>query len=369
MTAWRSMKRSLTGSATCLRPDLARVSTCAGENGRCWRLMRVMREKVASDKMVAKIAERQHGVVSARQLYRAGVSKDAVRWRVEAGRLHRLHQGVYAVGHRAIPFQGRCMAAVLACGGGPGVKEGRANGPISGDGKTITAARSGGRSTVVGYWGAAVSHRSAASLWELLAPIEGPVDVFLPGDAGRKARRGIRIHRSRSLLPAAVTLRSGVPVTTPRRTISDLERTVAGDGRQGSISPRELRRAIRQANVLGLPIGDELGRDRSRSDLERDFLALCRRHRLPPPEVNVPIGPHLVDFLWRERRLIVETDGYVYHRGRAAFEDDRERDLRLRKLGFDVVRVSEKQVDEDPDTVAEVVGAALRVGADGEQGP
>lgn len=101
------------------------------------------------------------------------------------------------------------------------------------------------------------------------------------------------------------------------------------------------------------------GSDRTRSDLERAFLRLCRRHRLPTPEVNVCAGRHRVDFLWRERRLIVETDGYRYHRGKTAFEDDRARDLDLRALGFEVVRLSERQVDEQPGHVAEVLTAKL----------
>ena len=76
------------------------------------------------------------------------------------------------------------------------------------------------------------------------------------------------------------------------------------------------------------------------------------------------VGPHLVDFLWRDENLVVETDGYISHRGRAAFEDDRGRDLDLRTRGFDVIHLAEKQVDDEPSRVAEVVGAALRVGAD-----
>lgn len=116
-----------------------------------------------------------------------------------------------------------------------------------------------------------------------------------------------------------------------------------------------------------MPLGDEIESDRTRSDLERDFLRLCRRHRLPGPEVNVRIGPHLVDFLWRDRMLVVETDGYAYHGGRAAFEDDRARDLDLRSRGFAVIRLAEKQVDDEPQRVAEVVSAALRVGAHGHE--
>ena len=115
--------------------------------------------------------------------------------------------------------------------------------------------------------------------------------------------------------------------------------------------------------MLGFAVDDESRRDRTRSDLERDFLALCRRHRLPPPEVNVRIGRHLVDFLWRERRFIVETDSYLYHRGEQAFQEDRDRDLKLKRLGYEVLRLSEQQVNEEPDDVAEVLVSTLGCGA------
>jgi very-short-patch-repair endonuclease len=265
-------------------------------------------------------------VVSIHQLREAGLSDDAVLGRVRAGRLHRLHRGVYAVGHRGSTFHGKSMAATLACGRG-----------------------------------AVVSHRSAAVLWGLLRPRPGAIDISLRSAGGRGLRQGIRLHRCQSLRPASVTRRLGIPVTTPARTIHDL---------RNAVSKAELRRAVRQADVLGLPLGDEAGSDRTRSDLERDFLRLCRRHELPVPEVNVRVGLYLVDFLWRDRRLIVETDGYRYHRGRQAFEDDRGRDLELRALGFEVVRLSHRQVGEDPSGVAGLLRAVLssplhRVGIDG----
>jgi very-short-patch-repair endonuclease len=155
-----------------------------------------------------------------------------------------------------------------------------------------------------------------------------------------------------------VTLRSGIPVTTAARTIADLRRVASRRG-AGAVSPRELRRAIRQADVFGLSLGDEAESDNTRSDLEGDFLQICRRHRLPAPEVNVRIGTHLVDFLWRAQRLVVETDFYGYHRGRVAFQDDRSRDLDLRRRGFTVVRLAERQVNEEPERVVEVLRAAL----------
>lgn len=72
------------------------------------------------------------------------------------------------------------------------------------------------------------------------------------------------------------------------------------------------------------------------------------------------IGRHLVDFLWRDRRLIVETDSYLYHRGQVAFQDDRARDLDLMGLGYEVVRLSEKQINEEPILVAQTLDLALR---------
>jgi very-short-patch-repair endonuclease len=125
------------------------------------------------------------------------------------------------------------------------------------------------------------------------------------------------------------------------------------------VPAKEFRRALRQADVLGLPIGPVADRDRTRSDLEREFLRLCQRHDLPVPEVNVRLGGHLVDFLWRDHRLAVETDGYRYHRGRQAFEDDRSRDLDLRSLGYEVLRFSYRQVSREPERVVAAVRDAL----------
>jgi very-short-patch-repair endonuclease len=156
-----------------------------------------------------------------------------------------------------------------------------------------------------------------------------------------------------------VRRREGIPVTTPARTIADLRWAVQEGMPACRVSAGELRRAIRQADVLGLPIGQGAGPDRTRSELERLFLRLCRRHRLPSPEVNVRIGSMIVDFLWRDRMLIVETDGYRYHRWRAAFEDDRDRDLRLRALGYQVVRASYRQVVYEPRSVVAVIRKLL----------
>lgn len=147
-----------------------------------------------------------------------------------------------------------------------------------------------------------------------------------------------------------MTQRRNIPVTTPARTITDLRRIA---------TPAQLRQAIRQTEALGLQTG--LGRraDPTRSELEDLFLRLCAQHSLPKPEVNVRVGPYEVDFLWRARRVIAETDGYRYHRGNQAFEDDHERDLQLRARGYDVRRFTYRQVTETPLEVAASVADAL----------
>jgi very-short-patch-repair endonuclease len=186
----------------------------------------------------------------------------------------------------------------------------------------------------------------------------------VPGYAARARRVGVRLHRRVTLEAEALTRRHGISVTKPAQAIADLRAAIPG---------WELRKAIRQADVLGLPLEEDVRRDRTRSDLEWDFLRICRRWRLPCPEVNVRVGPHLVDFFWRECRLAVETDGYGYHRGRQAFRDDRRRDLDLRGRGFEVIRLSEEQVSDEPEQVAKILGKVLasarhRVGPDGGEG-
>jgi very-short-patch-repair endonuclease len=279
------------------------------------------------------IAGRQHGIVARHQLESAGLGARAIRNRIARGHLHRVHRGVYAVGHRAPGWHGRWMAAVLACG-----EE------------------------------AVLSHHSASALWELLKPIEGRIHVSVSTTNGRAAQRGIHLHRCLSLSPSRepspmpsylhreggrgrrlAAHRHGIPVTTIQRTIDDLK---------GIVRPHLLRRAKRQAELKGIQL-DGTERRRARSDLEEDFFALARRHRLPLPETNVKLGRWEVDFLWRDQRLVVEIDSFLYHRGPVAFHDDHARDLDQRQLGFTVLRYSERQLEEEPDRIAADVAAAL----------
>lgn len=244
------------------------------------------------------------------------MSREAVRKRVKAGRLHRLHRGIYAVGHAAPSEQRRFMAAVLSCGEG-----------------------------------AALSHGSAAVLWGFLKPLEGPVHVTSPSTSGKVQRAGVVLHRSPSLIGKGETrVRERIPVTAPRRTIEDLP----------SVLPSYLvRRAKRQAEFLKHQL--DLPTDRSRSDLESDFLSFCRHHHLPLPEVNVKVGRHEIDFLWPIHKLAVETDFFDYHRGSQAFEDDHQRDLDLRRMGYTVRRYTGAQLTSYPAEIAGELGEVLEL--------
>jgi very-short-patch-repair endonuclease len=277
--------------------------------------VRAKLDKSDPDALLARIATNQYGVVSRAQLRTAGLSSTGVSRRVAAGRLHRIHRGVYAVGHRSLSNEGRWMAAVLAHGEG-----------------------------------AVLSHLSAAALWRIRHPRNGPVDITVTGTAGRATRAGISLHRSTTLTASSCTRRRGIPVTTPTRTLADL---------RGLLSPAQLARAIREAEFLGLPTRDEVADERGRTDLEQHFIALCRRHRLPKPAVNVQLDRYEVDFLWSEQRLVVEVDGWESHRTRSAFEEDRARDARLAVLGYEVIRFTWRQVTDDASSVARTIRALL----------
>ncbi len=266
---------------------------------------------------VARLAERQHGVVSAAQLGALGWSRTTITERARDGRLHRIHRGVYSVGHRGPSQHGHWLAAVLACGDG-----------------------------------AVLSHTSAAALWGLLKPFRGPIHITSPSPNGRARRRGIALHRSRSLAAGVVTQRHRIPATTPQRTIDDLH---------GIVAPYLVRRAIRQAEHGGLRL-DQVTRSktmRTRSDLELDFLAFLRHHSLPRPEVNVKVGSWEVDFLWPEQRVAVETDFFDYHQGSVSFEDDHQRELDLRRADFTVRRYTGAQIRNHPAEVVADLGEAL----------
>jgi very-short-patch-repair endonuclease len=291
------------------------------------------------DGEIARLAERQHGLVATRQLRALGLSRNAIAARAAAGRLHRIHRGVYAVGHPVLPRGGRWMAAVLAAGPG-----------------------------------AALSHASAAALWEIRPTQATRIDVTVRTAGGRR-QPGLRIHRAQALRADETTHRHAIPVTTPARTLLDLA---------SSLPRRALERALDQAEILELfDLGElrrlidahrgqrgarrlvaaltehEGGTTITRSELEERFLTLCRRQGMARPRVNATLCGLEVDFLFAAQRLVVEVDGYRFHRSRRAFERDRQRDALVAAAGYRVLRFSYDQVTGDPETVV----AAIRSSA------
>ena len=283
------------------------------------------------DGVIAELAGRQHGVVSAAQLRSLGLSGSAVTARARAGRLHRLHRGVYAVGHSGVSQEGRWLAAVLACA-----------------------------------HGAVLSHRSAAALWGLRPPVAAWPEVTVTAGKGGR-RRGIRVYRTRVLAEADVAVSEGLPCTSVARTLVDMAATVGEGALAAALDRAETLRlfdavAVAQAldragprrgtAVLRSLLGDRWEPASTRSELEARFLALCREARLPMPAVDrhVRLGASLrqVDFQWPERRLMVETDGYRDHGGRRAFESDRRRDQQLIAGGWQVVRFTWRQITREP---------------------
>lgn len=171
------------------------------------------------------------------------------------------------------------------------------------------------------------------------------------------------------------TRRDGIPITTVPRTLLDVA-TVAND--------RVLKRAINEADRLGWlnrkAVHELLARNpkrkgtkrvrsliaavdaqthRTRSDLEADFLALLRKHKLPKPATNAKVHGYRVDFHWPGTNLIVELDHYEYHRTPAEFANDRRRDAHLKDLGYDVVRIPDEWLNSDPDEVAALIRRLL----------
>jgi hypothetical protein len=220
---------------------------------------------------------------------------------------------------------------------------------------------------------AVLSHRSAAGLWGLLRAAGSRIDVTTTDRRGR-GRPGIVLHRVRKLHEDDRALRDAIPVTAVARTLLDLAEVVHA---------RRLGVAFEEAERLGLldvralhalwgrsrgraglrPLRSLLseGRDppETRSALERRFVEVCGRQNLPPPVLNARVGAFEVDALWPRERLIVELDGYAFHRTRGAFERDRLRDSDLQLAGYRVLRITSRRLEREPAVVAETVRALL----------
>jgi very-short-patch-repair endonuclease len=277
---------------------------------------------------VAELAGRQHGVVARWQLVEIGLGHRAIDHRIADGRLHVIHRGVYAVGHRRLTREGGWMAAVLAAGSG-----------------------------------AVLSHRSAAALWGLRR--SDRVEVITP----RRCRHP-RFETHRIVLPPdEITVQDGIPVTNPARTLFDLASVVTPQQLEHALNEAEIRRltsplpldaliarhprrkgttALKRALETQRQIGETV----IRSDFETAFLDFTAQHGLPRPTINQPLGPYEPDAFWPDQRLIVELDSYDIHTTRQAFEQDRKRDRALTTAGYRTIRITWRQLTREPHTLA-----------------
>jgi very-short-patch-repair endonuclease len=273
-------------------------------------------------------------VVARSQLIELGLESDAIDRRMGAGRLHRLHYGVFAVGHRVISREARWMAAVLACGPG-----------------------------------AVLSHWSAAALWGIRGSRGGQIDVTSPSKT--KSRGAIRRHRA-LLCPDEVTTHDGIPVTTVPRTNLDLAAVSNAHVVEGALRQCEYLRLYDSLSLVDL-VGRYPGHRGNRAaraalaklretpgeteeGLEERFLAFLDEYRLPRPDFNVWLEVqghrYKVDCLWRSQRLIAELDSWQAHGTRSSFQSDKTRDRRLLRAGYGTTRITWHQLDREADLLA-----------------
>jgi len=291
-----------------------------------------------SQSALADLAERQHGIVSIRQLTGPlGYSEAAVHRAVRAGRLHRLYRGVFAVGHTSLSLHAHCLAGVLACGPD-----------------------------------ALLSHVSAAWLWNLTKTSPLPASVSTP--LHRRRRPPLRLHEARTLAPEDRALRENIPVTSLPRTLLDLAATVRFEWLEKMVERSEdlelfdlraveelLERTVGHNGHGRLRKAIALYRPTSftRSSLEKRFLELCLGAGLPQPRTNYVIHGFELDCYWPEHRFAVELDVYETHGSRAAFERDRKRQEDLLLRGVVSTRVTGPRLEREPQEVVARIGRLL----------
>jgi very-short-patch-repair endonuclease len=275
------------------------------------------------DAIVARIASRNHGVVTRKQLRDAGVSRHEIDGRVARGSLIAVHAGVFRAGHVAASTIASYLAAVRACGE---------------------------RATLSGL--------AAAHVLALVRGKPPPPEVTAPT---YRRVRGVRTRRVR-LRPFERTVARGIPITTVARTLVDLAAVLDLDalsaafheaGHRYRTTPRHIaavldgRRSPPGARNLRLVTGREAAVLLSR--LEKAFIALLKKHGLPLPRTNVRVGPHRVDLHWPELNLTIELDSYAFHNSRRAWERDRDRERAARARGEEHQRLTWYDVVEDPE--------------------
>jgi very-short-patch-repair endonuclease len=284
---------------------------------------------------IVRCARTQNGAITAAQLRAAGLTSDAIRARVDRGRLVRVFRGVFAVGDPSLMPLVRPAAALLSCG------------PA-----------------------AFLSHRSAAALWELAEADPRVIDVTVIGRRPHP-RAGVRLHYVKVLKDTTTHL--NLRITSPARALIDFAAQASTSELAGAFGDARAKRLLTDAaltaalkraprNHPGAAVVRAMlkeGATYDRSKAERLMRRLCRQAELPQPLVNIMLHGHLVDFLWPDKKLIVEVDGYLTHGNRQAFENDRRRDQTHVAAGYVVVRITWSQLQNEPLAVVAAIAQAL----------
>jgi very-short-patch-repair endonuclease len=290
------------------------------------------------DWVIGRVAGPQRTMASAEQLYARGVSKRAIEYRVAAGRMRVVFRGVYSFGCGELPPLAREQGALLACGER-----------------------------------AFLSHHTAVAFWGMLPALPTEVEVSVVGRRC-ESRKGIHVHQIKKISRREVRHEQGLWVSSPARAVLEIAATATAQQLAAAIdqglarklfTPRELdevlernrpcRGAARLAQILGDPTATAV----SRSKREKRLLRLIRDAGLPMPETNVPFGRFELDFFWPRERLVVEVDGYNFHRGPGAFRRDREKELAVRAAGLEMLRVTGDHVLKQPWMVLATVAGEL----------
>jgi very-short-patch-repair endonuclease len=273
-------------------------------------------------------------VVARRQLLALGFSRRAIEHRVERGRLHVVAHGVYAVGWPKLTQKRRWMAAALACGGD-----------------------------------AALSHRSAAALWEIGAEKPEVIDISVRRRCELR-RPGLRVRGRSSLSAEDIVVRDGIPVTTPVLTLVDLatelrplgiERSINEADKRDLIDPETLRSALDDyAGERGVKILRKVLDKRtfrlSDSDLEILFRPIAAAAGLPLPLTKQVVNGFEVDFFFPDLSLVVETDGLRYHRTPSTQARDVRRDRAHVLAGMTPLRFTHYEIKYEPSQVRVELG-------------
>lgn len=286
---------------------------------------RETRHPTDRDVEIARLAARQQGNATRRQLIAIGLTDETIAHRVRRGRLHRSHRGVFAVGRPARTALERASAAILACGPN-----------------------------------AALSHTAALALWGFTTKWPAAFDVTVT--KGNPHPPGIAVHRSRALTRRDIRVQLGLRATSPARTVLDCAPTLEPKRLTRLVNEALLSRLLSRSQLADIcvrfpthagatllrPFSADTTDGPTQSGFEDDFLGFCERFGLPRPQVNVRVAGHRVDALFAAEKLIVELDGWKFHRGRTAFEDDRRRDADTLAAGIATIRITHRRLHAEP---------------------